>query len=550
VRPVRLGILFLISAFVASAAQAQWPYVPIVQSNSKSQNSASITCAFKSDVTSADYGFMLMNWEGTTNTPTISDAITSTYTQKLINTSNTVKIAVYTTTFGSSGANTVTMAVTSGTFMNITCIEFPPLWTLTVDASAVSTFSGTPATVTSPSITTTLNSDLIFAFANNDNSAGGQRLQTASLGTWYQPSSVGGADSLSSFFRIGGVAAAGNQVTLTNKGTLGTLVSIAFKSNSIAVTSRATAPDGATSNAYDWTVLGAGGSGAYTWSVTSGALPTGLSINSGTGEITGTPTVANNYTATIQVSDGTNTASQAIAFKIASALNTISLVQGKSAATDTGSTSITFASNVTIGNAIILELCYNCELNEIQLCTDSLGTSFKNYVIYPYNPAGSSNALGMIQIQAGIAPATGADTVSCGLPASGGALMSVGEFSNINFLAMDNIVATQGANASPATITTGTLTTLVPNELLYGSCGSYTAVGASSTINSPFTRVGNTTWPQTEGYQVVTTVTGYTMSCAQTGNTNTGWLMALMGLRPSGGSVIPPSARRRSHMIL
>jgi len=44
-------------------------------------------------------------------------------------------------------------------------------------------------------------------------------------------------------------------------------------------------------------------------------------------------------------------------------------------------------------------------------------------------------------------------------------------------------------------------------SIIYGSCGSFTAAG-SSTINSPFTRVGNTTYAQTEGYQVVTTATG------------------------------------------
>ena len=224
-------------------------------------------------------------------------------------------------------------------------------------------------------------------------------------------------------------------------------------------------------------------------------MPTGLSINSSTGRITGTPSISNNYTATIQVTDGTNTASKSITFKIATSLNTIALVQGKSSVTNTGDGNIAFTSNVTAGNAIILELCYNCVLSEVDVCTDTLGTSLKTYFLISYNRPGSNNALGLIQIMAGIAPSTGADTVTCGPATAGGALMSIGEFTNINYLGKDNIGATQGANASPATITTSTLTTLVPNELLYGSCSSYTASG-SSAINSPFTRVGNTTWGQ------------------------------------------------------
>jgi len=63
-----------------------------------------------------------------------------------------------------------------------------------------------------------------------DNSAGGQFLQAAFLGTWYQVGSVGGADSQATVFRVGGAAGSGNTVTLDSIATSGTIVSIAFKS--------------------------------------------------------------------------------------------------------------------------------------------------------------------------------------------------------------------------------------------------------------------------------------------------------------------------------
>jgi hypothetical protein len=45
----------------------------------------------------------------------------------------------------------------------------------------------------------------------------------------------------------------------------------------------------------------------YTWSVYSGSLPTGLSLNSSTGVISGTPTTPNTYNFTIQVTDDQGT---------------------------------------------------------------------------------------------------------------------------------------------------------------------------------------------------------------------------------------------------
>lgn len=46
-----------------------------------------------------------------------------------------------------------------------------------------------------------------------------------------------------------------------------------------------------------------GGTAPYTWSITSGALPTGLSLNPSTGEITGTPTTEETRAFTVQVKD-------------------------------------------------------------------------------------------------------------------------------------------------------------------------------------------------------------------------------------------------------
>ncbi len=54
---------------------------------------------------------------------------------------------------------------------------------------------------------------------------------------------------------------------------------------------------------YSTSLTAAGGISPYSWSVSSGSLPPGLTLNSSTGQISGTPHVAGTYSFTVTVSD-------------------------------------------------------------------------------------------------------------------------------------------------------------------------------------------------------------------------------------------------------
>jgi hypothetical protein len=62
-------------------------------------------------------------------------------------------------------------------------------------------------------------------------------------------------------------------------------------------------PSAAVGAAYSAQLSASGGAGSYTWSVSSGSLPAGLSLNAATGVISGTPTGVGTASFTVSVSD-------------------------------------------------------------------------------------------------------------------------------------------------------------------------------------------------------------------------------------------------------
>jgi large repetitive protein len=78
--------------------------------------------------------------------------------------------------------------------------------------------------------------------------------------------------------------------------------SLAIGSNSLTL-NPATLPNGTHGTAYNQTVFATGGSGSYTYAITSGSLPAGLSLNGSTGAITGTPSGSGSSTFTIRATD-------------------------------------------------------------------------------------------------------------------------------------------------------------------------------------------------------------------------------------------------------
>ena len=80
---------------------------------------------------------------------------------------------------------------------------------------------------------------------------------------------------------------------------------------------------------YTATLTASGGTLPYTWAITSGSLPAGLTLNTASGAITGTPTTTGSFNFTIRVSDATlpaqQTATQSLTIIISAAPTVVSI---------------------------------------------------------------------------------------------------------------------------------------------------------------------------------------------------------------------------------
>jgi hypothetical protein len=99
-------------------------------------------------------------------------------------------------------------------------------------------------------------------------------------------------------------------------------------------------PGGKVSMTYNHAVSATGGTTPYTWSRTSGSLPTGLTLSS-TGQISGTPTVAGSFPFTVQVSDAAaHSLSANLSIIIAAPAPSLSITAPASGATLSGSVTV------------------------------------------------------------------------------------------------------------------------------------------------------------------------------------------------------------------
>src|SRR6266571_3077779 len=128
-------------------------------------------------------------------------------------------------------------------------------------------------------------------------------------------------------------------------------LSIAISGSSPAITT-SSLPAGQMGAAYQATLSASGGTTPYSWSLASGSLPAGLSLNSASGVISGTPSASGTSSFTVQVTDSASKAAQqALSIAISGsspAITTSSLPAGQMGAAYQATPSASGTSSFTV----------------------------------------------------------------------------------------------------------------------------------------------------------------------------------------------------------
>lgn len=248
--------------------------------------------------------------------PTVTGSLAGTFTYTSSNTS-VISIAGSTATVAGAGSATITALFTPTDTSNYE----------TATTTNTVTVNKASQTITFGALSNRTLGTGTFTLSASDTSSSGLPLLYAS--TTLSTCSLSGADSRTVTLVAAGLCTiTANQAGNANYDSATTVT----RSFTIAPTLSITTPSGASLSAtynssYTLTLSSSGGAGGNVFTVTTGSLPTGTSLNSSTGVISGTPSTAGNYAIIITVTDSNTATASTSSFTIAVArLNpTISL---------------------------------------------------------------------------------------------------------------------------------------------------------------------------------------------------------------------------------
>lgn len=244
-------------------------------------------------------------------TVSISDTLSNTWTLTSPTATpaprNTLQVQIAYTKSTSIGADTISLGGTAsqhfhiGVFKNLGAVD---------GSVATTTHAGNGAigTMTTSQTTTTNNDTLVSCPAPAD---GNFNQVTPSANTQYVSGEHQANEDSGEQFKSVGVAGVQTFTVnvVDNSNDTYAMQTLAFQPDTIRLADTVL-PDGATDGTpYSAQLHCIGGTATQSYSLFSGSLPTGVSLNTTTGSLTGTPTVGGTYPVGFRCSDGTVTSS-------------------------------------------------------------------------------------------------------------------------------------------------------------------------------------------------------------------------------------------------
>lgn len=491
---------------------------------------AGTSCTMHNNVVTGSLVYIGAHSEGALTTPTNSGtASMSSWT--LVDSHTGGAFAYLWCATVSSGGTLTTTLTGSLSFQGQVATEFPAFAGLSCTKDASANGATASGTVTTSNITNSKNGDLMLCYMSNFHSAS-QPIPTNG-GSFRAIRTQNGSDAGGLAYRFAGTNGSYNCVFDGGSDASGGYVVASFAPSAITMATSAF-PSAALTNSYSFTVQCVGGAGAYTYSASS--LPAGLSINSSTGAITGTPT-GGTTTPTVQCTDGSTTATlNSQQLVVNSSVGTMNLASSCAATSTVSTCSL---GTVNSGGCVAVSESIGNGVPGFPPI-DSLSTVYKLVGTQSY-----SAQLGFEDLYIGPVTSTGSNTVTAAQMAGSGA----GAFAAVyipNCQSFYDVASSNaGISAGTATISGNGLTTLAPGSEIWASIIAFTN-GTTYTAGTGFSGDANQTagFPMQGIHANESTVGSYTPSFNQNGNTNGSWVVWGIALRPSTSGIVNTNHRR------
>ncbi len=254
-------------------------------------------------------------------------------------------------------------------------------------------------------------------------------------------------------------------------------------------------------------------------------LPAGLSVNTSSGLISGTPSGAGTATVTLSATNGGGTGHATLTLTISTVVTVSSVQVVAAAAPGSASTlSLSFAQNTVAGDLILVAFDYDTNATPSSV-TDSQGNVFTPIGNQLTSPGGARSRVYYAKNIKG-----GADRVTVNLSANSGWLeLYLSEYTGVD--QTNPVDAQAGASGGAGAVTSGNGTTTVAGDVIYGYCVADWACTAGS---------GFITRSNLNANLIEDELAGNAGTYAATGSANNGWSMQMVALKPASSGVGAP----------
>jgi hypothetical protein len=497
------------SSALSMAASSSAAYVQAAAS-AASGTATTLSLAFPSNTRAGD--LLLVAFDYTSNaTPTsVTDSQGNVFTEvgSQLSTPGGALSRVYYARNIKGGADTVTVTLSaSSSYLELYLNEYSGINTTNpIDAELGA--SGSAGAVSSGNVTTTAAGDIIYGYCVGD--------WACTVGSGFTARST-----LNDNLIEDETAGTAGSHAATGSATNGwTMQMVALGPTPIVVPpviTSATTASGTAGKAFSYQITATNTPTSY--GVTG--LPAGLSVNGGTGLISGTPTSTGTSTVTLSATNAGGTGNATLTLTIAAAVPASFVQAAASAASGTATTlSLAFPSNTRAGDLLLVAFDYTSNATPTSV-TDSQGNVFTEVGSQLSTPGG---ALSRVYYARNIKG--GADTVTVTLSASSSYLeLYLNEYSGIN--TTNPIDAELGASGSAGAVSSGNVTTTAAGDIIYGYCVGDWACTVGSGFTARSTLDGNLIEDETAG-----SAGGY----PATGTATNGWTIQLVALKPASAS--------------